>query len=75
VPRVHDRDMCGWRHLVENLLSGTGELRATATRHDRTDGSFTPSPVWWPRRDCQRALAWDTPEAHILPLDPADLTM
>jgi len=32
--------MYGWRRLLENLPAGTGELRATATRHDRTDGSF-----------------------------------
>jgi len=39
-PRDHDREMYGWRRLVENFLARTGELRATATRHDRTDGSF-----------------------------------
>jgi len=32
--------MYGWRHLVENLLAGTREFRAVATRCDRTDGSF-----------------------------------
>jgi len=40
VPRPHDRDIHGWRHPVESLFAGTGELRATATRHDRTDVSF-----------------------------------
>jgi len=40
VPRAHDRDIHGWRHPVESLFAGTGELRAIATRHDRTDGSF-----------------------------------
>jgi len=57
----HDRNMYGWRHLVENLLAGAREFRAIATRHDRTDESFAaglaPSPAWWPRRDCQQALA------------------
>jgi len=32
--------MYGWRRPVENFLAGTREFRATATRYDRTDGSF-----------------------------------
>jgi len=59
-PRDHDREMYGWRHLVDSFLAGTRELRAIATRHDRTAESFAaglaPSPAWWPRHDCQRAL-------------------
>jgi len=39
-PREHDRDMYGWRHLVENLLAGAREFRAITTRHDRTDESL-----------------------------------
>jgi len=59
-PRDHDREMYGWRHLVDSLLAGTRELRAIATRHDRTGKSFAaglaPSPAWSRRHDCQRAL-------------------
>ncbi len=40
VSRAHDRDVCGWRHLVESLFAKTGEFRAIATRHDKTDASF-----------------------------------
>jgi len=40
VPRPHDRDIYGWRHLVENFFSKIKEFRAIATRHDRTDESF-----------------------------------
>jgi len=40
VPRDHDREMYGWRHLVENFFAKTREFRAIATRYDRTDGSF-----------------------------------
>jgi len=60
-PREHDREMYGWRHLVDSFLAKTREFRAIATRHDRTGESFTagiaPSPAWWPRHDCQRAPA------------------
>ena len=38
--RGRDRDVYGWRRPVENFFAGTGEFRATATRHHRTDGSF-----------------------------------
>ncbi len=38
--RAHDRDVYGRRHLVENFFAGIREFRATATRYDRTDGSF-----------------------------------
>ena len=39
-PREHDRDMYGWRHLVENFFAKTREFRAIATRCDKTDESF-----------------------------------
>jgi len=29
-----------WRHPVEGLLAESGESRATATHHGKTDGSF-----------------------------------
>ena len=38
--RGRDRDVYGWRHLVENFFSRTKEFRAIATRYDKTDGSF-----------------------------------
>ncbi len=61
VPRAHDRDVCGWRHLVESLFAKTREFRAIATRYDKTDASFAAGIAWWqawsPRHDCQRALA------------------
>ena len=38
--RAHDRDVYGWRHLVENFFSKIKEFRAIATRYDKTDGSF-----------------------------------
>jgi len=40
VPRAHDREMYGWRHLVDSFLARTRELRAIATRYDRTAESF-----------------------------------
>ncbi len=40
VPRAHDREVYGWRHLVESLFAKTREFRAIATRHDKTDASF-----------------------------------
>ena len=40
-PREHDRAMYGWRHLVENFFAKIKEFRAIATRHDKTDESFT----------------------------------
>ena len=56
--RAHDRDMHGWRRPVENFFERTGEFRATATRHHRTDGSFAagipPSPAWSPQDGCQQ---------------------
>jgi len=59
-PRDHDREMYGWRRPVDSFLAGTRELRAIATRYDRTAESFAaglaPSLAWWPRHDCQRAL-------------------
>jgi len=64
-PRDHDREMYGWRHLVENFFARTREFRAIATRYDKTAESFAaglaPSPAWWPRHDCQRALALAPP--------------
>ena len=39
-PREHDRDMYGWRHLVENFFAKIKEFRAIATRYDKTDESF-----------------------------------
>ena len=32
--------MYGRRRPVESFFAGTGEFRAIATRHHRTDGSF-----------------------------------
>ena len=40
-PREHDRDVYGWRHLVGNFFAKIKEFRAIATRHDKTDESFT----------------------------------
>ncbi len=39
-PREHDRDMYGWRHLVENFFAKIKEFRAIVTRYDKTDASF-----------------------------------
>ena len=33
-PREHDRDVYGWRHLVENFFAKIKEFRAIATRQD-----------------------------------------
>jgi transposase len=38
-----DREMYRWRHLVENASAEPKELRAIATRHDKTDVSFAAS--------------------------------
>ncbi len=38
--RGRDRDVSGRRRPVESFFAGTGEFRAIATRHHRTDGSF-----------------------------------
>ena len=35
-----DREMCRWRHLVENASAKLKEFRAVATRYGKTDGSF-----------------------------------
>ncbi len=40
VPRAHDRDVCGWRHLAESLFAKAREFRAVAARCARTDASF-----------------------------------
>jgi len=39
-PRARDREMYGWRHLVDSFLPRTREFRAIATRCDRTAASF-----------------------------------
>ena len=39
-PRGRDRDVYGWRHLVENFFARTREFRAIAIRYDKTEGSF-----------------------------------
>ncbi len=39
-PREHDREMYGWRHLVDSFLPKTREFRAIATRYDKTAASF-----------------------------------
>ncbi len=39
-PRARDREMYGWRHLVDSFLPGPGEFRAVATRCDRTAAGF-----------------------------------
>ena len=36
-----DRDMYGWRHLIENTFAKLKEFRAIATRYDKTDTSYT----------------------------------
>src|SRR5512133_2937555 len=36
-----DRDMYGWRHLIENTFAKLKEFRAVATRYDKTDTSYT----------------------------------
>src|SRR5215217_6853583 len=35
-----DRDMYGWRHLIENTFAKLKEFRAVATRYDKTDTSY-----------------------------------
>ncbi len=40
VPREHDREMYGWRHLVDSFFAKIKEFRAIATRYDRTAASF-----------------------------------
>ncbi len=40
VVRDHDREMCRWRHQIENLFAKLKEFRAVATRYDKTDESF-----------------------------------
>lgn len=35
-----DREMYRWRHLIENTFSRLKEVRAIATRYDKTDISF-----------------------------------
>ena len=40
VKRSHDRAMYAWRHQIENLFSIIKELRAIATRRDRTVAGF-----------------------------------
>ncbi len=35
-PRARDREMYGWRHMVDSFFPRTGEFRAVATRYDRT---------------------------------------
>ena len=36
-----DRDMCRWRHLIENAFAKLKEFRAVATRYDKTNTSYT----------------------------------
>jgi transposase len=38
-----DRDMYGWRHLIENTFAKLKEFRAVATRYDKTDTSYAAS--------------------------------
>jgi len=40
VPREHDREMYGWRHMVDSFFAKTREFRAIAPRYDRTAASF-----------------------------------
>ena len=35
-----DRDIYGWRHLIENTFAKLKEFRAVATRYDKTDTSY-----------------------------------
>ncbi len=39
-PQARDREMYGWRHLVDSFLPKPGEFRAVATRYDRTAAGF-----------------------------------
>ncbi len=40
VPREHDREMYGWRHLVDSFFAKIKEFRVIAARYDRTATSF-----------------------------------
>lgn len=37
---THDKAMYRWRHLVENSFAKLKEVRAIATRYEKTDDSF-----------------------------------
>ena len=37
---AYDKDMYGWRHLVENYFAKIKEFRGIATRYDKTDTSY-----------------------------------
>jgi transposase len=39
-PIPDDKAMCRWRHLVENSFAKLKEVRAIATRYEKTDDSF-----------------------------------
>ena len=39
-PRARDREMYGWRHLVDSFFAKIKEFRAIATRYDKTAASF-----------------------------------
>ena len=39
-PRIFDRAMYAWRHLVENYFAKIKEFRGIATRYEKTDCSY-----------------------------------
>jgi transposase len=39
-PIPYDKALCRWRHLVENFFAKLKEVRAIATRYEKTDDSF-----------------------------------
>ena len=39
-PREQEREVCGWRCRIENLFSRNNEIRAVATRCDKSGESF-----------------------------------
>ena len=40
-PRIFDKAIYAWRHLVENYFAKIKEFRGIATRYDKTDISYT----------------------------------
>lgn len=37
---AYDKDMYGWRHMIENYFSKIKEFRGINTRYDKTDTSY-----------------------------------
>ena len=40
VPILHDKVMCGWRHLIEDAFCKLKAFRRPATRYDKTTTSY-----------------------------------